>query len=208
MTSPADLPPQNAYAEYMSALRERIRRIDKIISGHSPMKDEAWDTEVVCLLLRKSLEHLAFASLIANREAYTIVYSDFANHWNVKKLLKKLENVHPDFYPKPTAIPTVHTGTVKHLLDVNEGFLNKGEFIELYDICSQVIHTRNPYHPGAWVIDTKRPLAEWVNRLKRLLDVHFIRLAGVPDLWLVQMVHPIDGKVHVFTCEPAGRSAP
>lgn len=202
MATPADLPPPNAYAEYMTELRERIRRIDKIISGHSPMKNEAWDTEVVCLLLRKSLEHMAFASLIAQRDAYTSAYSDFATHWSAKRLLTKLEQVHPDFYPRPVAFPTVYPGAVQHLLDVQEGFLTKEDFVTLYDVCSNVVHTRNPFHPGPWVIETHRPLSEWINRLKRLLDVHYIRLAGAPGVWVVQMVQPVDGKVHVYSCEP------
>lgn len=202
LAKPAELSPPNAYVAYMTELRERINRIDKIISGHSPMRNEAWDTEVVCLLLRKSLEHMVFASLIAQRDAYTNVFSDFMTHWNAKRLLKKLEQVHPDFYPKPVAFPTVYPGPINHLLDVEDGYLTKDDFVTLYDVCSQVIHTRNPYQPGPWVIDTQRPLSEWANRLKRLLDVHYLRLAGVPGVWVVQMVHPNDGKVHVFTCEP------
>jgi hypothetical protein len=202
MPSPAELSPQNAYAEYMHALRERIRRVDKIISGHSPMKNEEWDTEMVCLLLRKSLEHMAFASLVAHREAYSAVFTDFETHWSAKRLLQKLAKVHPDFYPLPVSFPVQQSGPIKQLEDVADDFLTKDDFVAFYDVCSQIIHTRNPYKPGPWVIHTGRPLSEWTNRLKRLLDVHYIRLSGVPGVWVVQMVHPLDGKVHVFSCEP------
>jgi hypothetical protein len=202
MPSPADLPPQYAYAEYMHALRGCIRRVDKIISGHSPMKNEEWDTEVVCLMLRKSFEHVAFASLVAHREVYSAVFADFETHWSAKRLLQKLEKVHPDFYPSPVSIPVQQLGSVKHLPEVEDDFLTKDEFVLLYDVCSQVIHTRNPYKAGPWVIDTGRSLREWASHLKRLLHVHYIRLSAVPGVWLVQMVHPHDGKVHVFSCEP------
>lgn len=202
MPGPADLPPPNAYAEYMHALRERMRRVDKIISGHSPMKNEEWDTEVVCLLLRKSLEHIAFASFVAHREAYAAVFADFETHWNAKRLLRKLASVHPSFFPTPVLLPAAEADKVKHLSGVQDGFLTQEDFVTLYDVCSQVIHTRNPYKSGAWVIDTDKPLSEWANRVKRLLDVHYIRLSGVSGLWLVQMVHPQDGKVHVFPCQP------
>jgi hypothetical protein len=202
MPTPADLPPHIAYAQYMHALRERIRRVDKIVSGHSPMKSEEWDTEVVCLLLRKSLEHMAFASLVAHREAYSAVFADFETHWNVKRLFKKLEKVHPDFYPVPAIIPAEQSTPVKQLQDVTSDFLTKDDFVVLYDVCSQVIHTQNPYRKGPWVIDTVRPLSEWTNRLKNLLNVHYFKLSGAPGVWLAQMVHPQDGKVHVFTCEP------
>jgi hypothetical protein len=135
------------------------------------------------------------------------VFADFETHWNAKRLLQKLAKVHPDFYPSPVSIPAQQSGPVKHLPDVADDFLTKDEFILLYDVCSQVIHTRNPYKTGPWVIDTGRPLSEWANRLRRLLDVHYIKLSAVPGVWLVQMVHPHDGKVHVFSCEPVEGAA-
>lgn len=144
------------------------------------MKHEGLDGEVVCLLIRKSLEQIAFASLIAHKNEYAKVHADFAKTWNAKRLLERIEAIHPDYYPKPAARPTVETGCVKHLLDVKDGYLTRDDFVLLYGTCSEVLHTWNPYRPGPRVVVTQRPLVEWVQRIQRLLDptLHLARRSG------------------------------
>jgi len=93
------------------------------------------------------------------------------------------------------------TGQVKHLIDVTDGYLTRDEFVFLYDTCSEVLHTWNPYRVGPRVVNTQRPLAEWVGRIKKLLDLHCVRFIGDPKVWVVQMQHPGDGKVHAFQGE-------
>jgi hypothetical protein len=84
-----------------------------VVSGEGQL-----DGEVVCLLIWKSLEQLAFSSLVAHKASYANVHADFAKNWRVKRLLECIEAIHPDFYPEPVVFPTVDTGRVKHLLDV------------------------------------------------------------------------------------------
>lgn len=197
MSTPV-ISPVVAYCNCMDDIKQRLLKVNKILSGHSPMKHEGLDGEVVCLLIRKSLEQIAFASLIAHKDAYAKVQADFAKTWRVKRLLERIEAIHPDYYPKPVAFPAIETSRVKHLLDVKDGYLTRDDFVFLYGICSEVLHTWNPYCPEPRVVDTQRPLAEWVQRIQRLLDLHYIQLVGQEGVWVVQMHHPVDGKVHVF----------
>ena len=194
--------PTVMYCNCMDDIKQRLLKVNKILSGHSPMKHEGLDGEVVCLLIRKSLEQIAFASLIAQKEVYAKVHADFAKTWHVKRLLERIEAIHPDFYPKPAAFPTVETGRVKHLIDVNDGYLTRDDFVVLYGICSEILHTWNPYRAEPRTINTLRPLAEWVHRIQRLLDLHYIQLAGQNGVWVIQMNHPVDGKVHAFSASP------
>ena len=53
------------------------------------------------LQIRKILELIAFASLVANKNVYTAVFSKVSKAWNAGDLLKELEQVNPDFYPVP-----------------------------------------------------------------------------------------------------------
>lgn len=186
----------------MDDIKQRLLKVNKILSGHSPMKHDGLDGEVVCLLIRKSLEQIAFASLIAHKDAYAMAHADFAKTWRAKRLLDRIEAIHPDYYPKPVAFPMVDTGRVKHLLDVKDGFLTRDDFVVLYDTCSEVLHTWNPYRPEPRIVNAQRPLAEWVQRIQRLLDLHYIRLAGQEGVWVIQMNHPVDGKVHAFPAGP------
>ncbi|ALT76985.1 hypothetical protein AT984_07050 [Paucibacter sp. KCTC 42545] len=188
----------------MDDIKARINRINKIIVvGHSPMKSEPWDTEVVFLFLRKSLEQLVFSWLVANKDAYADAHKDFATNWKLKNLIKRIAALNEDFYPKPVLFPEhANSNGVKQLADVEDGFLTCDELETLYDLSSEVLHTWNPYRPGAWHLDTGKSIAEWVQRLQRLLDHHYIRLLD-GSVWLVQMVHPVDGKTHAFLAAPA-----
>lgn len=147
--------------------------------------------------LRKLLEQIAFASLSAHKQAYAKVHNDFETHWNPKRLLTKLEKIHPDYYPKPVAFANEDSRGVKHFADVAEGFLSKSDFVFLYDKCSAVLHTWNPFRTDARVVDFEHSIQEWVRRIQRLLNEHWIRLVGTDDVWLVQMSAP-DGKVHAY----------
>lgn len=187
-----------AYCNCMEDIKTRVSQIRRIVSGHSPLGNEGLDGEVVCLLLRKALEQVVFASLIANSSAYSAVHNDLSTAWRAKRLLDRLANVHPEFYPKPFAFSTFETGRVKHLLEVNNDYLTREEFVFLYDSCSEVMHTWNPFREDPRVVNFGRPIAEWIDRLQKLLQVHWVKLSGVKDIWLVQMHHPEDGKVHAF----------
>jgi hypothetical protein len=195
---PADKPEIVVYCNCMEDVKRRLAIIRAIVSGHSPLGREDFDGEVACLHLRKSLELIAFSSLSAHRDAYAQVHNDFATHWNAKRLLAKLEKVHPDFYPKPVEFSQSDQTGVKHLADVKEGFLTRDEFVFLYDKCSEVIHARNPFKAGPPVVRFERSISDWVVRIQRLLDVHWIRLVESTDVWVVQMHQPVGGKVHAY----------
>ena len=190
--------PAIQYCNCMEDIKTRLNKVSRILLGHSPMKDEGFDGEVACLLIRKVLEQIAFSTLVANKAAYESVYADFAKTWRVKRLLDRMRAVHPNFYPKPVTGPVIGSDGVKHFVDVVESFLTLEEFEFLYDKCSEVLHTWNPYRTDPRVVNFERPLSEWVSRIQRLLDMHYVALAGRGEVWLVQMVGPLDGKAHAY----------
>lgn len=197
-----DLGPLQTYAAYMEDLRARTGLVLLIAEGGHPLPREDFRVELACLQLRKSLELLAFSSLTAHQDAYASAYADFSKHWRAKQLLDNLGKLHPEFYPKPVDAGTSTQEGVNHFEDVIDGFLTKDDFVFLYNKASEVIHTRNPFTTKPPVVNFERSLDEWVRRIQRLLSTHYIRLLGVPDLWLVVMKHPEDGRVHVFKASP------
>ncbi|MFN7780239.1 MAG: hypothetical protein ACK5RK_15495 [Betaproteobacteria bacterium] len=198
--------PAVAYCDCLEDIKQRLAKVSRILLGHSPMKHEGLDAEVVFLLLRKSLEQIAFSSLIAHKDIYEKVHADFAKTWRVKKLLERLEDIHPNFYPKPVDGPSVDEKGIRHFLDVKEGFLTRDEFVFLYDKCSEVLHTWNPFRQDPRVVHTARPMAEWVQRIHRLLNIHYVQLVDMDEVWLVEMHNAVDGKVHAYpaTSPPPG----
>jgi hypothetical protein len=155
------------YCTFLEEVKTRLGLVRSITEGVLTAGGEAFNDEVVAVNLRKTLELIAFGTLSANRVAYAKAHAKFAEHWSAKRLLKNLEQLHPDFYPKPVLRPKIlQEGPPRHLhFDfVPDGFLTRDEFVELYDLCSQVIHTRNPFSQGT-AINFRHSVPQWVSRM-------------------------------------------
>lgn len=188
-----------AYCNCMEDVKARLKLINSIVAGHSPLGSEGLDGEVVCLLLRKVLEQIAFSSLVAHQATYESVHHDLGSIWRAKRLLERMEKLHPEFYPSPVRRgESQHLGVQHHFDPLKDGFLTKDEFVFLYDTASNGIHTWNPFKDAERVLDFKRPISEWVLRIGALLDHHLVHFVGTKDLWLIQMDGPEDHKVHAF----------
>jgi hypothetical protein len=186
----------------MEEVKLRVGVILAIVERGLTVGREDFDAELVCVQLRKTLELIAFASLTANQARYAEAHADLESHWNAKRLLANLERLHPQFYPKPVQFGQQDEKGIKHLVDVTEGYLTREEFVTLYQKCSEVLHARNPFRSDPRVINFGRSIREWVDRIQKLLAVHYMHLAGLEKLWVVFMQHPEDGKVHAITSEP------
>lgn len=190
-----------AYCTCMLGVRTRLRLVRSILSHSFTTGDAGFDAEFACLQIRKSLELVAFGALSASRERYSEVHSGVTSEWKAKQIFERLERIHPDFYPVPVS-HVVQPGGKTRLDPLPDGFLTKDEFTFLYDKCSEAIHSWNPLRPGPPVVQLDRPLDEWVDRIERLLNLHFIRLVGQPDLLVVYLSYPPDGRVRAFTGSP------
>lgn len=196
------------YCEVLEDIKTRLAVVRSVADGHLNAGSELLNYEVAALNLRKSLELIAFGTLSANKEVYAEVHADFASHWNAKKLLAKLEKLHPEFYPKPVTRQILNLGPPRqlHFDFVADGFLTRDEFVELYDVCSKAIHTRNPFSASS-AIDFRLSVPEWVSRIERLLGLHLMRLAGTPQLWVAELNSPADGRAHTHIAGPANSEA-
>src|SRR5690349_18473218 len=95
------------YCACMEDLLPRIRLLQSFFARSITTGSDSLDAEIVFLQFRKILEQIAFASLAANKEAYSAARAKFANDWRAKKMLKYLEHVNPEFYPQPLRIASV-----------------------------------------------------------------------------------------------------
>jgi hypothetical protein len=77
------------YVNSMARIRERINFIQAVNVNQINIPSTGFKGEFMFLQFRKVLEEIAFSSLAANKDKYTEVYTDFATHWNAKKILKK-----------------------------------------------------------------------------------------------------------------------
>lgn len=193
------------YCQQMAAVKERLALIRRFPSQELTLGSDYFDYECVSLHFRKILESIAFAALCANKVAYQEAHAGFAADWNAKRLLARLAVIHPAFYPTPM---TLERQAERHVLltPVARGFLTQGEFVRLYDTCSSVLHTWNPFTDRVRHVDFGYSVAQWCDRIVRLLDVHCMQPAGSKDRWVIRMNDATDGHVHAQVLSPQEES--
>jgi len=189
------------YCTQMEEVKKRIDIVSQIDNGKRFTNDELFDYEIVSIHFRKILELIAFSTMIANIEIYKSTYKNFSNHWKAKTMLDSLEKIHPDFYPKPIKLES-QNGRKKHFDVIKTGYLTKDDFIFLYDRCSEVLHTWNPFTEKERHVDFKYTVVDWISRIQNLLKLHLIRFIDRDEIWMVTMHNPDTGKVHAFTANP------
>lgn len=133
--------------------------------------------EAICLQLRLILEHVAFASLIANREAYAEARAEYADDWRAPAILAAVAKVNPNFYPVPVRSEITAEGAT-NLEPLKHGFLTPSQFKSAYERCGSALHVRNPYRVA---VDQKSLIAsvdKWATLVAKLLDQHLVQIVG------------------------------
>lgn len=172
------------YLEYMEEVKKRISLAEDVFAEAEREGPSLLHYEFMGLHLRKTLELIAFASLVANKERYAEVYQDFQKHWNAKRLLSNLHKINVDFYPRPVEVVLADADDFS-LESVTEGYLTQDEFVELYGHASEMLHVKNPFRPLGF--DSRYSFSEWIDRVVRLLSVHQMRLVDTSKYWIVQL---------------------
>ena len=196
--------PIRLYALQMREVKRRMEVIDYFLfaGGHALYKPTT--IESTCLQIRQVLELVAFASLCANKKAYSEAHADFANHWNAELLLRDLARLNPDFYPVPKIEHPSDDRKVKnHLDDLTEGFLTRDEFVTVYKKCGAMMHAKNPFGSKTGHHFFEKALPSWREKIVQLLNNHSIKVLGHPGFWLIHMHEAGDDEVHFYEFVPA-----
>jgi hypothetical protein len=190
------------YCDVMEGIKRRLAVADRV--GRSEGVDLSPDArvELIYLQYRKILEQIAFASLISNREKFSKIFVKFSKYWNAADLLRDLSRVNAHFYPEPVTVETSSDPAVDwHLSGKKDGYLTKGDFLELYGRTGDILHERNPYagtFDTEWFTDNARP---WWKKIVGLLEVHVVHLFGQDEVYVVRLQGD-DGRVHHYTLQP------
>jgi len=191
------------YLACMESIKLRLGLVNDVVNKKlMPGIEERFAYEFVSLNLRKILELIAFSSLIANKDVYAKAHEKYTLHWKADKMLDALENLHPNFYPRPIELDSTNSEGVMHFRDVTDEFLTKEDFRGLYDTCSEVIHEWNPYTEKDRIINFGHPVLHWIRKIHTLLRIHYVRMIGKQELWIVYMDYPLDGRVHIMAAAP------
>jgi hypothetical protein len=183
------------YCSYMREVKERLIVIQRKVNENSDEPFSFVQPELLAINFRKILELIAFSTLSANKELYAKVHSNFARHWNAKRLLNSLESVNPAFYPRPVTPTRDQESGIIHLEDIPDGFLNKSDFIRLYDMCGVILHVSNPFGNPNWPDGSMFSIGAWCDLIWKLLETHLVEFADRGGIWLIEMEDSEDGDV-------------
>lgn len=133
--------------------------------------------ESEALQLRKLLELIAYASLVSHKKEYENVRNDISKDWHASRILRKIEQLNPGFYPVPTN--GVKNGKWNNL---KGGFLTRKQFETLYDKCGNVLHSKNPFSKVSQrSLAFHKKVPDYVARIEKLLTEHTVKLVGADD---------------------------
>lgn len=186
------------YAECMEEIKKRTEVIHAFLSGKCNALYSQTTAESICLQIRKILELIALASLVANKDEYAKNRANFAKDWHAKKILQSIEEINPNFYPSPSKqILDALTGSVISIEKIKSGFLTRTDFENIYDRCGGLLHAQNPFSAAKDIDNFMRIAPAWMEKIKILLSHHQMQLVQEDlQLWVV-MQSKTDGRTQV-----------
>jgi hypothetical protein len=206
MTKP---PPNiNLYCDVMEEIKRRTAVVWSFLNCKSSTIYKATTIESACLQVRKILELIALASLVANKTEFAAQNEKFAKVWNARLILNDLERLNPHFYPKPIReVPVAKPGITNDLQEITDGFLTKDDFLKVYEKCGRMMHSDNPYGGKTDYRYYDKSIPKWMEKIRVLLNSHTIRLINDENMYLIHMKEDRDDKVHGYTFQPVKQLA-
>jgi len=176
------------YIALMAEIKRRTSVIDGFAKGPIHALYQATRIESIYLQFRKILELVAMGSLVANKAAFSRAYKKFAKYWNAELLVKDIQRINPNFYPKPIIQrSSAKTGVKMDWADRGPDYLTKDDLIKLYKKCGGIMHSGNPYGSQIDYGYYETGIGEWRTKIVNLLNAHQIRLINDENIYLVQM---------------------
>lgn len=186
------------YLSLMWEIDKRIEVLKALCDGEANVLYLKTKIETEALQLRKILELIAYASLIAHKEQYKEVRADIAKDYHANRIISKIETINPNFYPIPTK------GYFRGKWhDLSTGYLTKRQFRNAYDSCGDMLHAHNPFskiNKSATAFDNKIP--DYIERIEKLLEEHRVILPSEIGMIHVQANFGSDEELKIWLYAP------
>lgn len=191
------------YRLLMEESKNRINVLNILFSGKTGLPNPSLQ-EFGFLQLRILCELIALSCLTAHGEIPEAKEKKLREQWNATAILKRLESLHSDFYPKPIEWNEEGPGR-KHIWPIDNGALTKSELISLYGRCAELLHRGSVADlvkgKIRWPTDNAE-LFNWGKKIADLLSAHWIGHLGGETHLLCVLSDPTQG-VNVMFAAPA-----
>lgn len=175
----------NLYLREMWLVKNRMNAIRSIKTHKQTTLFPVTNIEFMTLQIRKIIEHIAMGNLIANKELYEEYSAKFSSNWNAKYIFRDLERLNPRFYPEP--VKTDNSEKIRKWVPVNDDYLSKEEAVKIYDKCSALMHTANPYGSTIDLKYYEKMIPIWYKKIVNLLSQHLIHMVDGEHLYCIVM---------------------
>ncbi|WP_420407138.1 hypothetical protein [Hoeflea sp.] len=197
------------YAHLMEEIKRRNRAMTEMLTGTVPPQPQIIVSDFCFLQLRLTCELIILACAVAHGDVTGAEKRKFQKEWHAANLAQKLEQLHPEFYPKPSQQVLGLDGKVERLEAISDGFLTLSDLNTLYSECGSRLHIGNI----KTLLSNRRPPVDldrirvWQDKIIKLLNHHQIQLFD-PDyqLWTLMQAKG-DGKVQVNLFQRIGNDA-
>jgi hypothetical protein len=167
------------YTDLMQEIKERLYAIEDVLSGRTSLQGPL-AYEFCFLQLRLICECISYACVIAHAYIQELKTPKFQKEWSADSLMKALDSLHKDFYPKPQKMTV--TDRVQ-LEEIVAQYLTKAELKKLNGICGDKLHRGSPekytYNPTPERLAADRQtIIDYGNKVFLLMESHLITHRG------------------------------
>ena len=178
----------NAYVNIMEEIKYRVNVIAGLINKEINMMYYITQAESIALQIRMIIESIALASLSANKSLFEQEGNKFKKYWKADRIFEDIEKQNPDFYPRPIKeLPSNIPGIKAESVDIEDGFMTRDEIIQVHQQCCDFLHAKNPYAQERDYGGLMTQIPNWLDRIKRLLNNHQIKLLNDEGHYVVHM---------------------
>ena len=169
------------YEKLMFRIRQRY---DLIRQLEVPAAEDYVAAETLALHLRKVIEGIAFACLVACDQAKMDLPRQATGKWNAQEIFKTLKVKGLEPFPSPSNIRYATPSEkleleVSHVIEgVPERRMTPSELIKVYQKTHSWLHEKNPYVPRDFENDNFIELKLSIARVWELIERHFISIFG------------------------------
>jgi len=178
MPTQADLDAAKIYSSIMEEAKFRALNMNTFTNSKIALPVPLL-REFCFLQLRMLCELIALGCLVAHGDIQDIQSSALQKAYHAGEIVKRLEKLHPNFYPSPRK-PIFSPGHV-HLADYDSEYLTKDELISLYGRCGDALHRgslRQLLDPKNTATPGFEDIQAFGQKILNLLSFHLISRMG------------------------------
>lgn len=182
--------------KYANIMKEIKFRINYLLVDINNSPNSIMMIEARYLQIRKVLELISLASLVANENEFKKHKNQYDRMYNARLIIQDIKRINPNYYPRPIIEYRDESKSIWE--ECKSGFLTEKELIKLYAKCGKLMHAHNPFSSPIDYTKYQLDLPKWIDKIIGLLHSHTIQLIDSDNVYLIHMQEDSDDEIHYY----------